>query len=218
MLGRFRQAVCSALHLRTQVRLDFRQLIQGIADRRKLVGGGRILDALGFERSDLELTAAFECVTAPGMIRLASRRLRRPVLDHVVDRRLPATAKGDRTSSTLSPTCAGSGGDAEDGLRSAAPFPAARARRIHVAGSADFRGSGTQARLPNIPLRNLPPQHATHVRRREPAGWFDPAAETSILHDQPIDPGRSRCVSHSCAGRETEHCSASCVTCGQVPV
>src|SRR6266481_4182600 len=52
----------------SQLRLDFRQLIQCIADRREFFSVNRILAWVGFERSNFEFTPALDCVAAPGVI------------------------------------------------------------------------------------------------------------------------------------------------------
>src|SRR5437667_1104826 len=49
-------------------RLNFRQLIQCITDRREFLGVDQILTCFGLQRSNFEFTAALDRVAAPGMI------------------------------------------------------------------------------------------------------------------------------------------------------
>src|SRR5882724_4134813 len=43
----------------SELRLDFRQLIQGVADQRELLRVGRILNNISSERGNFELTTSF---------------------------------------------------------------------------------------------------------------------------------------------------------------
>src|SRR5258705_7687261 len=52
----------------SQLRLDFRQLIQCIADRREFSSVNGILAWVGFERSNFKLAPTFDRVSASGMI------------------------------------------------------------------------------------------------------------------------------------------------------
>lgn len=51
-----------------ELRLDIRQSIQGIADRRELFRVSRILCIIGSERRDFELATSFDRATVPRMI------------------------------------------------------------------------------------------------------------------------------------------------------
>src|SRR4029077_10437011 len=52
----------------SKLRLDFRQLIEGIADRRELFGVYRILNNIGSERRNFEFTTAFDGASAARVI------------------------------------------------------------------------------------------------------------------------------------------------------
>src|SRR5580765_523372 len=69
--GNFRERkAAEKLHVHQfgKLRLDFRQFIQGVADRREFLGVDGILVKIRLERSDFEFAAALDCISAPGMI------------------------------------------------------------------------------------------------------------------------------------------------------
>src|SRR5262249_42873726 len=51
-----------------KLRLDFRGMIQGVADRREFLGVDGILVNIRPERSDFKFAASLDCIPAPSMI------------------------------------------------------------------------------------------------------------------------------------------------------